>query len=105
MIAVNAGRVLRGEHAAMPEIIEAWKCVGCGRLQADRPCIGVCTDRRVELIEAADYAELAYRIEELETVLALIARVTPKPAAMAESWAALQSRARAVLDQADAAAR
>ena len=82
----------------MVETIEAWKCVGCGRLQADRPCIGVCTDRRVELIDAADYAELAWRTEQLEATLALIARITPKPEALAESWAALQARARALLD-------
>ena len=82
----------------MVETIEAWKCVGCGRLQAERPCIGVCTDKRVELVEAADYAELAWRVEELEAALALIARVTPKPEARDASWLALQARARALLD-------
>lgn len=82
----------------MVETIEAWKCVGCGRLQAERPCIGVCTDKRVELVEAADYAELAWRVEELEAALALIARVTPKPEALEASWLALQARARALLD-------
>lgn len=87
-----------GEHADMVETIEAWKCVGCGRLQAERPCIGVCSDRRVELVEAADYAELAWRVEQLEAALALIARVSPKPEALADSWQALQARARALLD-------
>ncbi len=82
----------------MVETIEAWKCVGCGRVQAERPCIGVCTDRRVELVEAADYAELAWRVSQLEAVLALIARVSPKPEALAASWLALQARARALLD-------
>jgi len=42
----------------MVETIEAWQCVGCGRLQADRPCIGVCTDRRIELVMAEQAAEL-----------------------------------------------
>ena len=82
----------------MVETIEAWKCVGCGRLQAERPCIGVCTDKRVELVEAGDYAELAWRVEELEAALAQIARVTPKPEALEASWLALQARARALLD-------
>ncbi len=89
----------------MVETIEAWQCVGCGRLQAERPCIGVCTDRRVELVEAADYAALAWRVEELETALTLIARVTPRPEALEASWRALQARASALLDQVDAAAR
>ncbi len=78
--------------------IEAWRCVGCGRLQADRPCIGVCSDRQVELVEAADYAALAWRVEELEAALALIARITPKPDQLEASWQALQARARALLD-------
>ena len=61
------------------ETVEAWQCVGCGRLQAERPCIGVCTDKKIELVQAADYAALAWRVEELEAALALIAHVTPKP--------------------------
>lgn len=89
----------------MVETIEAWKCVGCGRLQAERPCIGVCTDKRVELVEAADYAELAWRVQELEAALALIARVTPKPEALEASWLALQARARTLLDPVNAPAR
>lgn len=86
-----------GDDAGMVETIEAWKCVGCGRVQAERPCIGVCTDRRVELVDAADYAELAWRVEQLEAVLALIAHITPKPGALPANWQALQARARALL--------
>lgn len=98
MIAVNAAPARGGENAGMVETIEAWQCVGCGRVQAERPCIGVCTDRRVELVEAAAYAELAWRVEQLEAALGLIARITPKPELLAESWQALQARARALLD-------
>lgn len=81
----------------MIETIDAWQCIGCGRVIAERPCIGICTDRRVELVQAADYAELAWRVEQVETVLKLIANVTPKPEALPASWVALQKRARAVL--------
>lgn len=79
------------------EIIEGWRCIGCGKVQADRPCIGVCQDRRVELVDARDYAEALMRIQDLEETLALIARVTPRPEALEQSWTALQRRARAVL--------
>ncbi|MBE2210414.1 MAG: hypothetical protein IAE66_02310 [Xanthomonadaceae bacterium] len=89
----------------MTRTIEAWKCVGCGRLQAERPCIGVCSDRRIELVEAADYAELAWRVEQLEAALALIAHVTPKHEALPASWLALQARARTLLEGRDAATR
>lgn len=81
------------------ETVEAWQCVGCGRLQAERPCIGVCTDKKIELVQAADYAALAWRVEQLESALALIARITPKPDRLEASWHALQSRARALLDE------
>ena len=82
----------------MIHTIDAWQCIGCGRVIAERPCIGVCTDRRVELVQAADVAELAWRIERLEQMLKLIANVTPKPDKLEASWAALQQRARQVLE-------
>ncbi len=90
----GAGR----DDAGMVDTIEAWRCVGCGRVQAERPCIGVCTDRRIELVEAVDYVELAWRVQQLEAALALIAHVTPKPEAMPANWQALQARARTLLD-------
>ena len=82
----------------MLDTIDAWQCIGCGRVIAERPCIGICTDKRVELVQAADYAELAWRVEQLEAALRLIASVTPKPEVLEASWLALQRRARQVLD-------
>jgi len=87
----------------MVETIEGWRCIGCGKVDAPRPCIGVCEDRRVELVLAHDYAELAWRVDELEEALALIARVTPKPEQLQASWLALQERARRLLDGSAAA--
>ncbi|MBN8262417.1 MAG: hypothetical protein J0L59_08840 [Xanthomonadales bacterium] len=82
----------------MVETIEGWRCIGCGKVEAARPCIGVCQDRRVELVAAEDYAELAWRVAQLEEALALIARVDPKPDQLQASWDALQARARALLE-------
>ena len=81
----------------MVETIEGWRCIGCGKVEATRPCIGVCQDRKVELVAAEDDAELAWRVAQLEEALALIARVDPKPDRLQESWDALQARARALL--------
>ena len=81
----------------MVETIEGWRCIGCGKVEATRPCIGVCQDRKVELVAAEDYAELAWRVAQLEEALALIARIAPKPDRLQESWDALQARARALL--------
>ncbi len=82
----------------MVETIEGWRCAGCGRVEAPRPCIGVCQDQRVELVPAKDYAEMASRVEELQIALALIARTTPKPDQLEASWLALQARARTLLE-------
>ena len=82
----------------MVQTIEGWRCIGCGRVDAPQPCIGVCEDRRVELVLAHDYAEVAWRVEQLEEALALIARVNPKPDQLQASWDALQARARKLLN-------
>ncbi|RMH92819.1 hypothetical protein EBB59_07585 [Lysobacter pythonis] len=100
MTKVSAASRRAAQTAAMIETIEAWRCVGCGRLQAERPCVGICTDRRVELVEAQTVADLAWRVERLEAALALIARVMPKESELMTNWLALQARARALLDEA-----
>jgi len=79
------------------ERIHGWRCIGCGKVDAPRPCMGVCQDRKAELVEAADYDALLARTRELEDALALIARVTPREDALPASWQALQARARALL--------
>ena len=80
------------------ERILGWRCIGCGKVDAPRPCVGVCQDRKVELVDAADYDALLARTRELEAALALIARITPRADALAASWQALQERARKLLD-------
>lgn len=79
------------------ERIQGWRCIGCGKVDAPRPCVGVCQDRKVELVDARDYDALVARVRELEVALALIARITPREGELAASWAALQERARAAL--------
>lgn len=79
------------------ERIVGWRCIGCGKVDAPRPCVGICQDRKVELVDAADYDALRARVQALEAALALIARVTPREGAMAASWRALQERARVLL--------
>ena len=42
----------------IPDTIVGWQCIGCGRVDAPQPCIGVCQDRKVELVAAGDYLQL-----------------------------------------------
>lgn len=80
-----------------PERVQGWRCVGCGKVDAPRPCVGICQDRKVELVDASDFDALQARVRELEAALALIARVTPREGALSASWQALQARARQLL--------
>lgn len=84
--------------SGVAERIQGWRCIGCGKVDAPRPCVGICQDRKVELVDAADYDALQARVRELEAALALIARVTPREGVLMASWLALQQRARRLLD-------
>jgi hypothetical protein len=81
----------------MTETIKAWQCIGCGRLEASAQCVGVCQDRPVELVTAADHAEVLARMEALEEVVSRIAHTFPKKGEAEATWRALQGSARKAL--------
>jgi hypothetical protein len=92
------------EHTIAAKAITAWQCIGCGRLEAPQNCIGVCQDRKVDLVTAWDHAEALLALEDaneriaaLKRVLAKLVRTTPREGAWRESWLALQTEARNVL--------
>jgi len=89
----------------MTERITAWQCIGCGRIEGPRPCIGVCEDRRTEFVYAADHdavlAQLAAarsEAEELKVLVRQIAHMKPRPGECERTWDALQARARQALE-------
>mgnify|MGYP003298961436 CR=1 FL=1 len=41
------------------DAIDAWQCIGCGRVEAPQNCVGICEDRRVKLVHASAYAALS----------------------------------------------
>ena len=84
--------------------ITAWRCIGCGRIEAPATCVGVCEDRKVELVTAWDYAEALSELEDahervaaLEAVVSKLARTRPREGAWKESYVALQQEARDAL--------
>lgn len=86
------------------EVIEGWRCIGCGRVEASRPCIGVCQDRRTRLVELGDFVAAVEcaenseaRVSELESFVRLIATTRAKPGGVEASLAALQMRAQALV--------
>jgi hypothetical protein len=88
----------------MSERITAWRCIGCGRLEAAQPCIGVCQDRPVDLVFAADHeealAQLAAARSQAEALVRFVREVaytTPRQGEWERTYRALQRRARAAL--------
>jgi hypothetical protein len=46
-------------------IVEAWGCPDCGRIDAPRPCLGVCERRPLLMADAGEYRRLAREADEL----------------------------------------
>lgn len=89
----------------MSKVIDAWQCIGCGKIEAPQPCIGICQDRRVQLVDAAELTAATQREEQvlaqlraLAAPLKLLVLTTPHEGACQRSWLALQKQARSLLD-------
>lgn len=80
------------------ETIKAWQCIGCGRVEAAAPCVGICRDEPVELVNAAAYRAAMARAQALEEVVRRIALTFPKAGESERAWIALQKAARQAMD-------
>ena len=92
-----------GNHV-MNEYVKAWQCIGCGKIDAPQNCIGVCQDRKVELVYAFEYEEVQAqadrardRANALEAVVRQIAYTRPRNGEWERSFRALQAQARRAL--------
>jgi hypothetical protein len=86
------------------EIVAAWGCPRCGRVDAPQPCLGVCVRRPVLMTGAARLRELLTAAADAEAVgvglsrvVALAARVSPRAGHQDATRAAMRERARAAL--------
>lgn len=81
--------------------IEVWECVGCGRIEAPAPRVGICRDEKVEYVSAADHdaalAQARAEAAELRKVLHAIAHTTPRAGEWERGYRALQAEARRTL--------
>ncbi|MBS0338576.1 MAG: hypothetical protein JSS40_17595 [Proteobacteria bacterium] len=84
----------------MVDRMTAWECIGCGRLEASQPCLGICQDRKMEFVYALDYDALLARNEALSAVLRQLAHTTPRNGDWERTYLALQERARRCLAEA-----
>ncbi len=91
----------------MADIIQALECIGCGKLEGPRPCIGICQDRIVDLVYASEYKQAVARAELLqeqgkafERLAKQLAWTTPRNGEWERSFRTLQEQARRVLSSA-----
>ena len=87
-----------------PVTIRAWECVGCGRVEAPRPCVGICQDRAVELVPEQAYRSVRDECDQLgEENAALrelalrLAKTSPRDGQWEAGYKALQQRAQSLL--------
>ena len=90
----------------MGDYVQAWRCIGCGRIEAPQTCVGVCRDRRITLVGIDDHRgaldevqRLYGQLEQARAILAHIAHTTPREGHWQGAWQAAQARARALLAQ------
>ena len=90
------------------EVIDGWRCIGCGRVEASRPCLGICQDRRARLVELSALVEAIDEAQALEARLAkltdfvrIVATTRAKPGAEDQTLSALRARAQEALAGAD----
>ena len=88
----------------MTAIIQAWQCIGCGKIEAPQTCIGVCRDRKVLLVALGDHQRVLGEIEKVrrqllvaQGMLSRLALSTPRDGQWEHSYRALQELARGVL--------
>lgn len=85
----------------MTDYIQAWQCIGCGKIEAPQPCIGVCRDRKILMVGKDEHervvAELARAralVQAATTMLNRVVHTTPREGQWERSYRALQEQAR-----------
>jgi hypothetical protein len=88
----------------MTDFIEAWQCIGCGKIEAPATCIGVCRDRRILMVGKHEHERALAEIERLQGRLANVRSAllrfrhsTPRDGQWERSYRALQDQVSALL--------
>ncbi|HEX3123069.1 MAG TPA: hypothetical protein VHQ21_07170 [Rhodanobacteraceae bacterium] len=86
----------------MADYILAWQCVGCGKIEAPQPCIGVCRDRKILMVSKDEHDAVAAQLEHARSLVRIaidmlgrVAHSTPKQGQWERSYRVLQEQARA----------
>jgi hypothetical protein len=83
------------------DVLEAWGCPRCGRIDAPQQCLGICVRRPGAVADVSEYRQLAARSEAVATADAalmhlarMVASVRPRPGQEEQTREALRIRAR-----------
>ena len=83
--------------------IATWSCGCCGRMEAEAPCIGVCTDERLEVVRGDVHEQLVEelravdaRLSALSALVRQLAFARPRDGTWAANLRALRDRAGAL---------
>jgi len=78
---------------------KAWECIGCGRIEAPQPCLGICQDRAVELVHADAYRQLQADNAQMRELIVRLARTSPREGQWKAGYRAVQQRAAELLER------
>ena len=88
----------------MTQYVQAWQCIGCGKIEAPQTCIGVCQDRKVEFVYAFEHEETLAQLrlarrqaEAFGALVRQLARTTPREGQWERTYRALQGQANRAL--------
>jgi hypothetical protein len=82
--------------------MKAWQCIGCGRIESNATCLGICEDVPISVVSAADYDAARGELDELRLFLRQLAHSSPRPGEGERSFRAAQERARRLLGEKEA---
>ncbi len=93
----------------MTDYVQAWQCIGCGRIEAPQPCIGVRQDRKVRFVYAGEYEEALknarradWRADVLQNLVRQLALTNPHSDQWEQCYRAMQGQARRLLARLEA---
>jgi hypothetical protein len=83
------------------ERVSVWQCIGCGKIEGPQPCIGVCQDRKVDIVYASEHEEALAKerrkIDALSGIVHRLACTTPREGEWERGYKALQEQARRIV--------
>lgn len=83
----------------MAERMKAWQCIGCGRIESDATCVGICQDVPITVVSAAEHDALRLELEALRLFLQQFVHTLPRDGEWQRTYRAMQARARRLLGE------